>query len=837
MYRARFHGFGAINCRRSLRHDIVSPFLILHFIWLFLCPVERDTLMSLHPAIRSYSRLRLSASQLDVSPLTLPRPPEPPDAPTDTLRMAMLAAALLRFNFNYGDLIRWLKGPYTHAHRTWSQLHQVFNTVKGARPPPSWPKVNFPRAENVLQQGVPLQGHYMCSWASVAARNLHPASSELQKEAHQVDERLRKEEKLSYHILLPRFIFRFIIGIHLCLFRIAFREGDPNARLCVDPSTPINNHDDGNTNRQIPAPGIPGHFLENPPIYYGSALMRYLIWLWNLRISFPREDLLQLADDVSAAFHRILYHPTLAPAFALVWKTYLVIPVGTIFGARNSPSFYMEAGKARAHLAMHMPNAASFPLEDLAASVILPPPPTAAEAAAFAQAAPDSQNRGIANAQSTDPERRLPSFVDDSCSAHCRLYIRTCINMTVWAARQLFGYPHEDPHRPPCINPTKWIDLVAAVVKFLGFLIDTRRMLVIWPLDKRHKLAGLLDILFAEQSAARSRGSSPTLLARILGLLRHGAFVAPLGVLQTLRLQFILNDVVSKARGAPQRIRRWWNERKIIVPPPIIQDLIALHHTLDDDLYNPRWCRLIGLLVPRDPTITVCTDASTNGMGGWSSETAHMWRLSIADLQSCSLPVFNRHHIHNFFEQSVERHPIHINILEFVAIIVGLWFIIRQLAREHDIDPSSTPAGGHRILALADNTSALSWLQYATRTRRPVVRRLARFLTAFLSSPFPAQFVRVQSRHLAGKLNVDADLLSRFELAPSWESAMHKSSNLAPLPTCQLPRRILSLLAYLVEHEPTEAWFDNATTTLWTVELPPFAHGSSRLQGTQTSLL
>jgi len=475
-------------------------------------------------------------------------------------------------------------------------------------------------------------------------------------------------------------------------------------------------------------------------------------------------------------------------------------------------------------------------MEDLAAAVQLPPLPTPIEAAVFAQAIKDSQHLGIANPASSDPERRLPSFVDDSCSAHTRHYVRTCINTSVWAARQVFGFPREDPHRPPCINPTKWSAMATAVVKFLGFLIDTRQMIVVWPIDKRDKLRRLLDTLFQEQSATHGRGSTPKLLARILGLLRHGAFVAPLGALQTLRMQFILNDVVSKAGRAPQRLRRWWNTRKIVIPRPIVADLQALRSTLDDNVYNPHWSRLIGLLIPRDPTITVRTDASTNGMGGWSTDLPHMWRLSISDLAACSLPVFGRHNIHNYFEQNVESRPVHINILEFVALIIDLWFIIRRLAQQHATDPQSVPPGGYRILALADNTSALSWLQYATRTRRPVVRRMARFLTAFLSSPFPAQFVRVQGRHLAGKLNVDADLLSRFELAPSWESAVLTSSNLAPLPTCQLPRRILSLLAFLAEQEPTEAWFANAMTTLWTAELLPFAHGSSRLQGAQTSL-
>jgi len=228
-----------------------------------------------------------------------------------------------------------------------------------------------------------------------------------------------------------------------------------------------------------------------------------------------------------------------------------------------------------------------------------------------------------------------------------------------------------------------------------------------------------------------------------------------------------------------------------------MRDLASLRATLDHDLYNPRWCRLIGLWIPHDPTITICTDAATGGLGGWSTELPHMWRLSISDVQSCSFPIFGLLNTHNYFESFAEHRPIHINLLEFVAIFLDLWIVIRRLAHLHHTLPSATPHGGHRILALADNTSAVSWLQYATRTKRPVIRRLARFLTAFLSSPFPAQLVRVQGRHLAGKLNVEADVLSRFELAPSWESAMQQHSVLAPLPTCQLPRELLSLLAYL----------------------------------------
>jgi len=147
------------------------------------------------------------------------------------------------------------------------------------------------------------------------------------------------------------------------------------------------------------------------------------------------------------------------------------------------------------------------------------------------------------------------------------------------------------------------------------------------------------------------------------------------------------------------------------------------------------------------------------------------------------------------------------------------------------------PPGGCCILALADNTLALSWLQHSSGTKHLPVRHLARFLIWFLSSAFPAPHVRVQSKHIPWIKNNEANLFSRFGCTPSWESIISHSLILAPLPMCQLLCNILCSLAYLVSNEPTKAWFDNAMIELWTTKLPPFMTDSFRLQGAQMSLL
>jgi hypothetical protein len=69
----------------------------------------------------------------------------------------------------------------------------------------------------------------------------------------------------------------------------------------------------------------------------------------------------------------------------------------------------------------------------------------------------------------------------------------------------------------------------------------------------------------------------------------------------------------------------------------------------------------------------------------------------------------------------------HINVLEFLAVILNIWVAVRYLM----LKPIRN---AHIIMnVLADNTSALSWMHHAARTKRPAVRNLARFLQALLT--------------------------------------------------------------------------------------------------------
>jgi len=63
----------------------------------------------------------------------------------------------------------------------------------------------------------------------------------------------------------------------------------------------------------------------------------------------------------------------------------------------------------------------------------------------------------------------------------------------------------------------------------LGYHIDTRAMTVQWPDEKRAQLASLFDVDWLGPLARANPQLTQRQIARPLGLVRHGAFVSPMG--------------------------------------------------------------------------------------------------------------------------------------------------------------------------------------------------------------------------------------------------------------------------------------------------------------------
>jgi hypothetical protein len=659
---------------------------------------------------------------------------------------------------------------------------------------------------------VPLAGDYVCSFDSVQQRNLYDNHPGLESVQDEVRDRFAKEEAQSFHLALPRFLWRFIVGIHLAALVWAIRK--MKGRLCVDPSSRISSTDDGAANDSIPPPGAFGCEDECPPIYYASALHRHLTWIWRLRLQFPWDDIIQFVDDIHAAFHRVLYHPDAGILFASVFMEFLIIPIGTIFGARNSPSFFCLFSELRAHVSsntVYRINDDPKNFTALTRRVRLVAPMTIRERFHLVQAVPDELHTGVPPAQVD--RYHNSTFVDDNGLADLRTRILGAIDNSVRAAYDIFGHPNDD-RRAPCLSEEKWLLLASFAMVYLGFYIDTRRLIMAWPVEKREQLAQLIDDILADVSSL----ITPKQSSSLLGLIRNAAVVAPLGVYLSLRLQHALNEAT---RGAWQVLAfrtgsfcQWYRLPRIRLTRETVRDLRLLRSKITFQLEDPTWCRPIGLLVGRSPTSLSYSDASYQGLGGWSGIYQFMWRLSRDDLTECGFDMKILEEASMEPIDDADNDGLHINVLEFVALIINIWFALVSIQR------LGNRVGGHVIAILADNTSALSWMRHASRSHRPAVRELSRFVLDLTLSCLISH--KMSGRHIEGKKNVGADKLSRFDDPPegggrTWASVISQHS---PLRTCRayrLPRELLSSLVMILSSAKTGVPYEPPTTRLLTL--------------------
>jgi hypothetical protein len=106
--------------------------------------------------------------------------------------------------------------------------------------------------------------------------------------------------------------------------------------------------------------------------------------------------------------------------------------------------------------------------------------------------------------------------------------------------------------------------------------------------------------------------------------------------------------------------------------------------------------------VEREPIHKCFSDASYAGIGAFSAyeEFNFCWRLTRDDLIQVG---FDMKAIdEDSGEPDGTSDGLHINVLEFIAMIIELWFMITKISEKGPI------AGGYIVSLRGDNTSAIS---------------------------------------------------------------------------------------------------------------------------------
>ena len=285
----------------------------------------------------------------------------------------------------------------------------------------------------------------------------------------------------------------------------------------------------------------------------------------------------------------------------------------------------------------------------------------------------------------------------------------------------------------------------------LGWFIDTRRFIIKLARDKATRWIMDIDDLITKISEKEPVTTKE--LESMIGKLNTASYIHSEGRFFMSRIRYSLK--VSKMNRGSTKL-----------PRKVLLDLLLWKKFLNTLTERGRSINHITYTLPRWFTKQ---DASEFAIGGFNC-TGLSWRYIIP---------------------SAWVKLIHINVLEFLAVMVTTWMSILQLGFVDE--------DGIKFLAQTDNTSALGWLKGSTRYDKSnklstVLReKIGRKFAELLSDAGISHY----SQHVAGINNEIADHLSRnIEMSHSQQISSINSqfSKSCPenLRIVELPEEILS---------------------------------------------
>ena len=173
-------------------------------------------------------------------------------------------------------------------------------------------------------------------------------------------------------------------------------------------------------------------------LIYGTAWIRHLKRIWNIRITDHSTDRLLFDDDVKGAFRHCKYHPDVLSAFAYIVSNRLYSPLGGTFGSTTSPANFEPLARARIHLAQRLSKNRKLIAKHKAiiGKVQYHEPPDTTQL--YVQAKIDAINDGIEDERG-NTHTTYNMFVDDSLFYEIRSLIPQSTIASIEALFLIFG--------------------------------------------------------------------------------------------------------------------------------------------------------------------------------------------------------------------------------------------------------------------------------------------------------------------------------------------------------------------------------------------------------------
>jgi hypothetical protein len=509
-----------------------------------------------------------------------------------------------------------------------------------------------------------------------------------------------------------------------------------------------------------------------PRCTFAKSFNKFLVWIWNMRISYPHQEIYPIDNDMTSGFRHLKYNPNLVAMHSYIVYGGAYMATAQTFGDTASPGNFEAVPVARQQVAMHIwdktgtvEKAAQFtpPIE-------MSPAPDKATIAEFVRANPDSHNQGVFDMNGQRIPPTYDHHVDDLMSAEVAELLPRTIAASIISLYEVLGYPNK--YTPDPLSWDKFDAMHTWQRKCVGWITDTRQLTVELPEYKRERIVELLSAWLIRRKYTLKEA------AELHGTLQDISFAHRWGKVmfvilqQTLRaalkarywqvfayhkrsktkpriaktlpseLQYRVNALVAQEQS-----RILWNPKhKVTVSDPLRAEIKILHDYLEDR--SNKWAISIGALIKRDPQFGFTGDASQKAGGAYSHELRLWWDAIWPEryYARCKLP---------------SKHPdfLHINLLEFVVVITSV------AAATTWLEDDSSSSICHRDLQIpaipvcklqTDNESVRSWV-HKVAARSEKGQRLVQIYAEMLHRSecvFPIE-------HIAGDKNILADYISR----------------------------------------------------------------------------
>jgi len=635
-------------------------------------------------------------------------------------RLAMATAALMHFNGNLAALVRWVGGPHIAEHRDAPAILSKWKSV--LRPH------TFAELSRVYLQGAPKCINAEDTEANLMDYKRYGNHSTVEQARDKTIKSVVKDNKRGYALALDSRAFWLMPNVHLTpMGMVDLDHPNKSPRPIFDASFrpeiwnfALNDWLDKN---------------NEPPVYFADTFLLNLIWIWNLRITYPRRELYLGEDDQAGAFRHCKHPPSIVGLHCVILFCWMICYTGQTFGSAASPGNYEPVSNAVQQVAEHIwaiPNIVQIAGPYLPTIQLEPEPPDEV-CATFAQASGDLLNKGVLD---TNGRRLPPPFVhhvDDKMYADVAEFMLRTVAAAVLAIYEILGYPKD--RLPHALSLEKFHGTYNCERKELGYLINSRTMTVdILPYKRTIVVALLASWLTLKTYSLREA-------AELIGMLESLSRYNMWGRTWFFALQNEMRDCIVARYHIAKRMfrnsdkpRRLWRDLpatlrdryvnlcskeearllwsanvKMGVSANLRAGITAVHDDLAD--FSNSWAAPIASIVPRSTTAETYGDASGIAGCGWS-EPLRFWFT-----MDWSLEVLRRHNLPDSHENSI-----HINSLEFAMVIVQIAAIIERLKAMPDwLRASLFPDGitVHAIfLILTDNTSAKRWTNKLTTKSR-----------------------------------------------------------------------------------------------------------------------